>query len=81
MNPPVAPARVRAALTVDRIVDCAVELARAQGMAGVSMRSIARGLGVETMSLYHHVPGKAALMLLMADRSITGLPPSDPGWP
>lgn len=70
----------RRPLTVDRIVDCAIALAKAQGMAGVSMRKVARALGVEPMSLYHHVTGKAALMLLMADRSIGSLPEPDTAW-
>jgi TetR/AcrR family tetracycline transcriptional repressor len=68
----------RRPLTVDRIIDSAILLAKAEGMAGVSMRKVARRLGVEPMSLYHHVPSKAALMLLMADRSIDQLPEPDP---
>lgn len=45
----------------------AVALADEQGLAGLSMRSLARQLGVEAMSLYHHVPGKEALLDGMVD--------------
>jgi TetR/AcrR family tetracycline transcriptional repressor len=71
----------RRPLTVDRIVDSAIRLAKAEGIAGVSMRKIAGRLGVEPMSLYHHVSSKAALMLLMADHSIEHLPQPNPAWP
>ncbi|MET0865814.1 MAG: helix-turn-helix domain-containing protein, partial [Nakamurella sp.] len=57
----------RSGLTVRAIVGAAVELADAGGIDAVSMRSIADNLGVGTMSLYTHVPGKPALIELMID--------------
>src|SRR6266699_809038 len=54
-------------LSVDRIVQAAIELADADGLAALSMRRIAERLGVGTMSLYTHVPGKAELIDLMFD--------------
>jgi AcrR family transcriptional regulator len=57
-----APARSRA-----EIAAAAVELADADGLAGVSMRHIAEALGVATMSLYNYVPGKEQLYDLMLD--------------
>jgi AcrR family transcriptional regulator len=57
----------RAALTLDRICGTAVELADREGLAGLTMRALARALGVEAMSLYHHVPHKDALLDLMVD--------------
>lgn len=54
-------------LTVDRIVAAAIELADASGLGALSMRSLAERLGVGTMSLYTHVPGKAELIDLMLD--------------
>ncbi|MET3808429.1 AcrR family transcriptional regulator [Nakamurella sp. UYEF19] len=71
----------RVPLTRDRIVQSALGLARNEGLAGVSMRKLAQELGVEAMSLYHHVPNKRALLILMADRSLATLPPSDPNLP
>ncbi len=68
----------RLPLTRDRIVDRALLLAREEGMAGVSMRRLGRELGVEPMSLYHHVPSRAVLMVLMASRSVANLPDLDP---
>jgi TetR/AcrR family tetracycline transcriptional repressor len=68
----------RVPLTRDRIVQSALELARDEGLAGVSMRKLAQELGVEAMSLYHHVPNKRALLILMAERSLSTLPPVDP---
>jgi AcrR family transcriptional regulator len=54
-------------LTVDAIVDAAIELADETGLAALSMRGLAERLGVGTMSLYTHVPGKAELIDLMLD--------------
>lgn len=59
----------RGRLSVHSIVDEAMQLARIDGVAGLSMRKLAARLGVEAMSLYYHVPSKAALQVLMADRS------------
>lgn len=55
-------------LSLDRIVDKAVEVADADGIDAVSMRRLARELGVGTMSLYRYVPGKEELLALMLDR-------------
>jgi AcrR family transcriptional regulator len=55
------------ALSVDRIVQAAIEVADADGLAALSMRRIAERLGVGTMSLYTHVPGKAELIDVMLD--------------
>ena len=71
----------RVPLTRDRIVQSALELARDEGLSGVSMRKLALELGVEAMSLYHHVPSKRALLILMAERSLSALPPVDPALP
>ena len=71
----------RVPLTRDRIVTSALALARDQGLSGVSMRKLAQELGVEAMSLYHHVPNKRALLSLMADRSLSELRPVDPALP
>lgn len=57
----------RPELSVDRIVRAAVEIADAEGLAVLSMRRVAERLGVGTMSLYTHVPGKAELLDVMVD--------------
>ncbi|MDG4860105.1 TetR/AcrR family transcriptional regulator [Streptomyces sp. T-3] len=56
------------ALTLDRIVSTAVELADAEGLDALSMRRLSTELGTGTMSLYRYVPGKAELLDLMLDR-------------
>jgi AcrR family transcriptional regulator len=56
------------AMTVDQIATAAIELADADGLAGLTMRRVAERLGAGTMSLYRHVPGKAELLDVMVDR-------------
>ncbi|MCX4699897.1 TetR/AcrR family transcriptional regulator [Streptomyces sp. NBC_01352] len=56
------------ALTLDRIVEAAVQVADADGLDAVSMRRIATELGTGAMSLYRYVPGKGELLDLMLDR-------------
>ncbi len=58
---------VRAGLTFDGIVEATVRVADRGGLAAVSMRNIGRELGVEAMSLYHHVANKEALLDQLAD--------------
>ncbi|GAA1689707.1 TetR/AcrR family transcriptional regulator [Glycomyces endophyticus] len=55
-------------LTIGAIVEAAVALADADGIGAVTMRGVAERLGVGTMSLYTHVPGKRELHALMLDR-------------
>ena len=54
-------------LTRDGIVAAAVELADARDLAALSMRSVARQLGVMPMSLYNHVAHKEDLLDGMVD--------------
>lgn len=54
-------------LTRDRAVQMAVALADATGIHSVSMRKLARALGVKAMSLYHHVKNKDDLIDGMVD--------------
>ena len=53
---------VRAPLSRERLVAAAMELADAEGISAITMRRLAADLGVEAMSLYHHVPGKELLL-------------------
>lgn len=57
----------RPGLTARGIVEAAIALADAEGLAAVSMRRVAAGLGFSTMSLYRHVPGKTELLNAMVD--------------
>jgi AcrR family transcriptional regulator len=52
----------RARLSREAIVDTAIRLIEAEGEAAASMRRISAELGVAAMSLYNHLPNKAALL-------------------
>jgi TetR/AcrR family tetracycline transcriptional repressor len=49
-------------LSRERIVDAALRVMDEEGLEGVSMRRVAREVGVEAMSLYHHVRDKDDLL-------------------
>jgi AcrR family transcriptional regulator len=73
----------RTPLTRERVLQTAVELADREGVGSLSMRRLARELGVEAMSLYHHVPnGKQALLDAMVDLVFAEieLPAGEEGW-
>lgn len=61
-------------LSVDLIVDTAIAVADAEGMAALSMRAVGERLGCTAMALYTYVPGKAELVELMYDRAHAELP-------
>ncbi|MFI6425418.1 TetR/AcrR family transcriptional regulator [Promicromonospora sp. NPDC050880] len=52
----------RSALTRARVLGSAVTLADRDGLGALTMRSLARELGIEAMSLYHHVSNKEDLL-------------------
>jgi TetR/AcrR family tetracycline transcriptional repressor len=58
------PERAGTPAPLDRatILSAAVALVDAHGLAALNMRALARELGVGTMSLYHHVPNKDAVL-------------------
>ena len=55
------------ALTIDRIVEAALRIADAEGLAAMSIRRVADELGVGAMTLYRYVPGKGELIDVMLD--------------
>ncbi|WP_130011505.1 TetR/AcrR family transcriptional regulator [Serinicoccus sediminis] len=54
--------RTREPLTRARVLAAAMAVADADGVPALTMRRLAGDLGVEAMSLYHHVRGKDALL-------------------
>ncbi|PZF83457.1 TetR/AcrR family transcriptional regulator [Jiangella anatolica] len=70
------------ALSRERIVEAAARVADRGGLAQVSMRSVGRELGVEAMSLYHHLDGKDDLLDALANWIFTHirLPGLDEPW-
>ena len=61
------PASSRVPLNRERALSTAVALADAAGLSSLSMRKLAQELGVEAMSLYHHVANKEDILDGMVD--------------
>lgn len=72
----------RPGLTAERVVQAAAAVADREGLHGVSMRRVGRELGVEAMSLYHHVASKDALLDALGDWLMERVerPPADVAW-
>src|SRR5215467_1950243 len=69
----------RPQLTREQVVTAAIELADRHGIESISMRRLAKKLGVEAMSLYTHVRNKDDLLDGMADAVISQVPLSADG--
>src|SRR5204863_4894460 len=54
--------QTRRPLSRDRVLDAAIRLADDAGIESLTMRKLARELGVEAMSLYNHVANKSDLV-------------------
>lgn len=68
-------------LTRDRIVEAALALVDRGGTDGLTMRALARELGVDPMAVYRHVRDKDDLLGAMCDQLLVELPPIDPDGP
>jgi AcrR family transcriptional regulator len=68
-----------AALTRESILEAALAMVAADGLAALSTRRLGERLGCEAMSIYHHYPGKQHLLDAMVDHAIGSLewPPED----
>jgi AcrR family transcriptional regulator len=75
-------AEPRTPLSRERILLAALALADAHGIEALSMRKLGEAVGVEAMSLYNHVPGKADLLDGLIDLvfSEIELPSAGVGW-
>lgn len=65
------------------IVDAALRLIRKEGTEKLTMRTLAAELGVTAMAIYYHVPNKEALLDLVVDSVLSGVPmpaPSSERW-
>src|SRR5213592_4888148 len=72
----------RRPLTRERVLRAAVRLADKGGIESVSMRRLAKELGVEAMSLYNHVANKDEILAGMLDL-VSGeieLPSDEADW-
>jgi AcrR family transcriptional regulator len=72
----------RIPLTRQRVLEAAVDLADDSGIESLTMRKLGQALGVEAMSLYHHVANKDALLDGMVDLVFAEieLPAAGTGW-
>lgn len=74
---------IRRPLTRERVLEAALRLVDEEGLSALTMRALGTRLGVDPMSVYRHVPGKAALRdgigeLLWAE--LEGSTEADPDW-
>ena len=64
--------RIREPLTRDRVIEAALRVMDEEGLEAVTMRRVAREVGVEAMSLYHHVEDKEDLLDGICERVMAG---------
>jgi AcrR family transcriptional regulator len=72
----------RAPLSRERVLQAAIRLADQGGIESLTMRKLARELGVEAMSLYNHVANKDDLVDGIVDLVVSeiDLPSTAEGW-
>jgi AcrR family transcriptional regulator len=77
-----SPSPGRPALSRERVVEGAVALADARGIAALTIRSLAEHLGVKPMSLYYYVASKSEILDAIVDVvfSEIDLPTVDGDW-
>ena len=72
----------RAPVNLARTLQVALTVADGEGIEAVTMRRLARELGVEAASLYHHVDGKDQILDGLVDLVAAEIEPPNPstGW-
>jgi len=72
----------RGKLSRETILDAALAIVDAEGLDALSMRKVGEALGVEAMSLYNHVPNKAAMLDGLYERILSTVepPPAARTW-
>ncbi|WP_415953999.1 TetR/AcrR family transcriptional regulator C-terminal domain-containing protein [Streptomyces sp. KLOTTS4A1] len=75
-------AAARTPLSRERVIRAAVAVADEKGVGALTMRAVAGPLGVEAMSLYHHVAGREDILDGMVDAVFAEieLPRADGDW-
>ena len=59
------------ALTRERVVSTALSVVDEEGLEAMSMRRLAKELGVDPMAIYHHLPNKRALLSGMIQKAFS----------
>jgi len=77
-----ATAEIRAPMSRERVLRAAIDFSDANGIDSLSMRKLARELGVEAMTLYYYVANKQDLLEGMSDlvAAEIELPAENLGW-
>ncbi len=73
------PAKKHRPLSRERVLQAALELADARGFGAISMRNVAKQLGVEAMSLYNHVANKEDIVDGLVDIVFSEIEVATPG--
>ena len=60
-------------LTRERILEAALSLVDEEGIEALSMRRLAKGLGVDPMAIYHHLSNKRALLSALIKEIFSGM--------
>jgi len=78
-------AEPRTPLSRERVLEAAVAIADRDGLPSLTMRNLAQALGVEAMSIYHHLPSKEAVLdgmveMVVAEinETVASIPPPAP---
>ncbi|MFF4772971.1 TetR/AcrR family transcriptional regulator [Microtetraspora fusca] len=70
-----------AGLSRQRIAAAAVDLVDRQGLESFGVRRLASELGVDPMSIYNHIKGKAALLDAVSEAVLTEVSATAAQWP
>ena len=81
-NQPTRSPGQRAGLNQRRVVEAAIRVYATSGLDGLSMRSVAKKLGIAPNALYSHVKDKDELLDLLVDRLLVDvpIPKTDSEW-
>jgi AcrR family transcriptional regulator len=60
-------------ITADRIAYVALTILEKEGAQAVSMRRVAKAVGITPMAIYHHFPSREALLNTITDREFAKL--------
>lgn len=76
------PKRIRKGLTPARIVEAACVIVDEKGVEGLSMRPLARALGVAPMAIYNHFADRDTLLSAVAEETLgnVAIPKRRGGW-
>jgi len=72
------PRKGASTLTRDAVIEAAISVIDDAGVEAVSMRTVARRLGVDAKSLYNYVDGKDNLLDAVAEHILTGVALPEP---